>query len=576
MGGSSVSLTNALVVALFRHRLFGTAIFWIIGITLVLLAVATWRKWIPTYNVSPAGLAEPRSRTMTRLAFGALWIFDGVLQFQAAMPLGLANNVVRPMTAGTPSWLHSLMNDGVGIWNTHPIALAVGTAWIQVGIGVAILTSNGRVGRMAGLMSALWAALIWTIGAGFGGIFASSTSSILFGWPGATLFYAWVGVWLAARPTTFAERFSRWTARFMATVLALGALIQTLPSAGFWHGGNTNALAAMANTMIETPQPRWLAWLVRHVADALGSMGGGSNLLIILWLVGCAFGLWLAPARKWRWPTVTFVTGALFFWVVAQDTALFGGLATDVNSLVPMALLVFVADPRRATGEPITRRLSAEVRSGTGAVAAAFATAMIVFSVVSMGLASVSGAESTLYVARNGSAARVDTPAPTFQLTDQFGKPFTFGEHSGRTTVLTFLDPVCWTDCPLLAAQLKDVQAHLSHSGNVDFVAVAADPYHESIANVRHFIAKHQLGSMHNFYFVTGSLAKTKAVWNSYGITVTMKPTDKMSIHSDDVFLVSPNGHLRWIIPDDPLSSNAGQASAEQVMLQDLHSIGVR
>jgi len=55
------------------------------------------------------------------------------------------------------------MSHGIFLWNSHPINLAVGVAWLQVGIGLILLVSNGMTGRIAGLVSALWAALVWLI-----------------------------------------------------------------------------------------------------------------------------------------------------------------------------------------------------------------------------------------------------------------------------------------------------------------------------------------------------------------------------------------------------------------------------
>jgi cytochrome oxidase Cu insertion factor (SCO1/SenC/PrrC family) len=179
-----------------------------------------------------------------------------------------------------------------------------------------------------------------------------------------------------------------------------------------------------------------------------------------------------------------------------------------------------------------------------------------------MGIASVSAAEPTLFLAQNGPAAPVDTTAPVFTLTDQHDQPYRLGEHKGRYILMTFLDPVCWTDCPLLAAQLRRVRSELPASAPLDIVVVAANPLHQTLANVRHFIKIHDLASVPNFYFVTGATAKTRKVWNSYGISVTNEPGNLMSIHSDYMFIIEPSGKLRWIIPDDPLSGTAGQQSS--------------
>jgi cytochrome oxidase Cu insertion factor (SCO1/SenC/PrrC family) len=530
---------------------------------------------VGTFNVSAAGLSEPRNRTYLRYTFGAIWLVDGILQFQASMPLGLANNVVAPMSVGTPNWLHSLMFDGIGIWNSHPIALAVGTAWIQVGIGILLIVSNATLGRIAAGVSVGWAAMIWLVGNGAGGIFQSG-NSILFGWPGATLFYVVAGVWLALPMTNFPERFSRFTLRGLAVLFGAGIVLQSLPDANFWHGGNSNALTSMTSTMTQTAQPHPLAWFAKAIGDVAGTMGGGFNVAVIMWMAVCAVGLWLASTRELRWPVVVVVVGAILFWLVAQDGAIYGGLATDLNSLIPLATLTWCASPARAQLEPLARRMPKEMRSSSGAVIAAFASGMVIFSIVSMTWASIAGAENTLYLAQNGPATETNSVAPGFTLTDQFGAPYSLNEHRGHYTVLTFLDPECWTDCPLLAAQLAVVRHSLSPSAKVDIVAVAANPYHETLPDVNHFIALHNLRSVPGFYFVTSpSLHNVSAVWNHYGVGVSMKPTDKMSIHSDIVFIIDPNGHLHWIIPDDPLSSWSGLRSAESEILSLLHQDGL-
>ena len=109
MGHSHVSNVNPIVVALFRHSVYVSSAYWIIGIaTLILFGVILLGR-INNFNLSRAGLSEPRARTYLRIAFGAIWLFDGLLQFQPQMPLGLANNVVEPTIAGAPSWLHPIM-----------------------------------------------------------------------------------------------------------------------------------------------------------------------------------------------------------------------------------------------------------------------------------------------------------------------------------------------------------------------------------------------------------------------------------------------------------------------------------
>jgi hypothetical protein len=236
MGGSPIQLTNPIVVAIFRHALFVTSVFWILGLGLAVLVVTTVRGRTYRFNLSDAGLNEPRSRTYLRWGYGALWLFAGILQFQPSMPLGPANDVVAPASIGVPAWLHALMFTGIGVWNNHPVVLVIATGWIQVGIGILLLVSNGMVGRITAGASVGWASMIWLVGNGVGGIF-SPTSSILFGWPGATFFYAAAGVWLVIDYQSFSKHFARYTTRGLSALLLIGSIVQCLPEREFWHVG---------------------------------------------------------------------------------------------------------------------------------------------------------------------------------------------------------------------------------------------------------------------------------------------------------------------------------------------------
>jgi cytochrome oxidase Cu insertion factor (SCO1/SenC/PrrC family) len=561
MHNRSLDLTNPFVVSLFHHSVYVKSVLWL-GIAAFLFLVALIvTKRIFRFNLSSDGAEESRARTYLRWSFGGLWLIDGILQFQASMPLGLGENVVKPLASGTPFWLHALMLHGVTTWNNHPIALAAGVAWLEVGIGLGLLVSNGRTGRWIGGFSALWAAMIWLIGNGAGGVFIRGTS-ILFGWPGASLFYVIAGIWIFVKPATFREKFSRFTLWFLSALLVIAALLQCLPSAGFWHGGPFNALTAMTTSMAAIPQPHGLAWILRHAGSISSRIGGGFNVIVILWLLICAVGLWRSVTTRWQWPVRTLVIGCVVFWLVAQDAAVFGGLATDFNSMIPLAALAWCASPRLESLPRRERLLVPEVTSSAGAVVATFAVAMIATATITMALAASASPENTLFIAQNGPASSANTAAPSFTLTDQFGQAYALGEHPGRVTLLTFIDPVCYTDCPLLANQLAQLRTELSTNANLDIVAVAANPYHESLGDVRRFISRHGLGRVKNFFFVTGPRAATSKVWSAYGIGVASKPTDKMSIHSDLMFIVAAKNRLKWIIPDDPLATTSLTVSA--------------
>ena len=82
-------------------------------------------------------------------------------------------------------------------WTYHPVNAAAAAVWIQIGIGIWLLTAaRGPWSRLGGLASVGWGLVVWIFGEAFGGIFAPGLSW-LFGAPGAALLYAVAGALIA-------------------------------------------------------------------------------------------------------------------------------------------------------------------------------------------------------------------------------------------------------------------------------------------------------------------------------------------------------------------------------------------
>jgi hypothetical protein len=122
---------------------------------------------------TPPAYRESPGRRLLRISFGLIWIFDGVLQAQAAMPLGMAPQVISPAASVSPGWVQHLDNAMATVWSYHPIAAPASAVWIQVGIGVWMLAAaRGDLSRLAGLASVAWGLVVWAFGEAFGQVFA--------------------------------------------------------------------------------------------------------------------------------------------------------------------------------------------------------------------------------------------------------------------------------------------------------------------------------------------------------------------------------------------------------------------
>ena len=180
---------------------------------------------------------EPTARRLLRVGFGLLWIFDGILQAQASMPLGMAPQVIRPAAATAPAWVQHLVNVMATTWSYHPIAVPAATVWIQVGIGTWLLVAPlGRWSRLGGLASIAWGLAVWIFGEAFGGILAPGLTW-MFGAPGAVLFYCVAGLLVALPERSWATpRLGRVILAVMGVFFVGMALLQAWPGRGFWQG----------------------------------------------------------------------------------------------------------------------------------------------------------------------------------------------------------------------------------------------------------------------------------------------------------------------------------------------------
>ena len=152
-----------------------------------------------------------------------------------------------------------------------------------------------------------------------------------------------------------------------------------------------------------------------------------------------------------------------------------------------------------------------------------------------------------------GTSGQFDTPAADFTLTSQDGRQVSLSSLRGKVVLLTFLDPVCTTDCPLIAQEMRSADTMLgAKASNTELVAVVANPTYFSTAYTRAFTDQENLGQVPNWLYLTGSLNQLKDVWHDYGIEVEDLPAGAMAAHNDLAFVIDADGNVRQEISDDP------------------------
>jgi cytochrome oxidase Cu insertion factor (SCO1/SenC/PrrC family) len=597
--GGTLSTNNLVVVTAFHNALRHQTLFVLALLALALVA----RIWRSPNLVSPSGrdtsaplVAEPTARRLLRISFGLLWILDGLLQTQQSMPLGLPTEVVAPASSGSPGWVQHLVNDGLGIWTRHPIPAATSAVWIQIGIGALLLLApRGRLSRSAGVISAGWGLLVWVFGEAFGGIFGPGLSW-LFGAPGAALFYVVAGLLVALPdPAWDGRRLGRGILLAVGTFLLGMGILQAWPGRGFWQGqagphATPGGLRAMTESMSSTAQPSALSSLISSFSTFDAHHGWAVNLFVVLSLiaVGAALLLGLLSGRQ---KVVSAGAGygvvfSLVVWVLVQDLGFLGGVGTDPNSMIPFALVLVagwiaavrmtVPVPVRVPAPSTTRALAMPVRLQTalGIAATLGSVGVLLIGAVPMASASLNPrTDAIVSQGINGQAESEDAPAPPFHLIDQQGKAVSLATFRGKTVALTFLDPVCTSDCPLIAQEFRQVDSRLGTSPDTAFVAVVSNPIYRSRAFVEAFDAQEHLNSVPNWYFLTGSTTQLTKAWKDYGIEVQTLSGGGMIAHSDVAYVIDRTGAIREVFGSDPGGGGAAAASLSSVLDQEMHTV---
>jgi len=609
LGTNNATIVSAFHAALLHQGVVVVAIFFLLAVAWNVLRAAQLRRSsaLAAGPAGPAGAAggagrgiavaarEAPGRRLLRIAFGLLWVLDGVLQGQDSMPLGLTAKVMQPAAASSPGWVQHLVNAAATIWSDHPIVAASSAVWIQVGIGMWLLVAPaGRWSRLGGLASASWGVLVWVFGEAFGGIFAPG-ASWLFGAPGAVLIYVVAGLLLALPTRSWStRRLGQGVLRVMGAYFVSMAVLQAWPGRGFWEGraGRGTALgslAGMSSAMSATPQPHLLSVLVRSFSSFDAAHGWGVNLFVVVSLAAIGTALLSARRRPTRGALAASAVLCLADWILIQDLGFLGGVGTDPNSMIPI-LLVLAAAYVAATRVPVVAeepgvvvRLPAPPRSFRERVAAnpayAFrslaalgALAIALLGAAPMAAASINPvADPILTQAIDGTPNLVDFPAPGFTLTDQSGRTVPLASLRGKVVAMTFLDPVCTSDCPIIAQELKQTDEMLAPvAGRVELVAVVANPVYRSTAVMRAFDRAEGLDHLRNWLYLTGTLHALERAWSDYSIQLAVEPGGAMVAHSDIAYVIDANGRTRAVLSTIP---GAGTASARSSFAGVLASV---
>ena len=145
---------------------------------------------------------------------------------------------------------------------------------------------------------------------------------------------------------------------------------------------------------------------------------------------------------------------------------------------------------------------------------------------------------------------------PSFELINEFGKPFGSKDLSGKVYLANFIFTSCPTSCPLTMKKTQIIQKRLRGLGTkVAILSFSVDPQRD-IPEVLFKYSRDYSANPYVWSFLTGPKEKVKDLLvNGFKVVVGEKDPSMMDIaHSEKIIMVDGSGMVRGLYSTDKKS----------------------
>ena len=313
-------------------------------------------------DAAGASLAGLDVRRALQLGLAAIWLLDGVLQYQSFMFTKAFGQMLAATSPGNPGIVSHPINWNATLIEHHMVLLNATFATVQLMLGLGI--AYRPTVRLALAASILWALGVWWFGEGLGGVLSGAADPVN-GAPGAVIIYALLAVllWPYDRPSGAPAPFV--AARAVGAQVARALWLVLWGSLAYFALTPATRAPQALHDMIagmESGEPGWLAALDKHSAALVAHQGLAASIVLAVALAIVAVGVYL-PAPVARATLVLAIVLAAVIWVVGEAFgAILTGGGTDPNSGPLLALLALTYWPLAAAARPHADRSLADER----------------------------------------------------------------------------------------------------------------------------------------------------------------------------------------------------------------------
>ena len=286
-------------------------------------------------------------RRAVQVTLGLIWLLDAALQFQPYMfSRAFVSQEIQPAAAGNPAVVTGPIGWSAGLMTRHIVVANAAFAIIQLLLAVGLLWRPAA--RAALAASIAWAAGVWWLGEGLGGMLTGMASPLT-GAPGAAVLYVLLAVlaWppgAARPPAASAARDGRLTAtvpRVLWAVVWVSLVYTALQPASRSPGGPAAVLSGM-----KAGEPGWIKAADTVLERAVA--GHGTPALIAIAALCALSAAAVALRRLTRLGVVAAALAGAVIWLAEDFGGIFTGQGTDPNSgllLIVLAVAFWPVTP---------------------------------------------------------------------------------------------------------------------------------------------------------------------------------------------------------------------------------------
>lgn len=155
----------------------------------------------------------------------------------------------------------------------------------------------------------------------------------------------------------------------------------------------------------------------------------------------------------------------------------------------------------------------------------------------------------------NGDAL-YDLSSDTYQLRDTDSTLVNFPEDfTGNISVISFIYTNCPDVCPIITANMTNIQKELEDSSGINFIEISFDPERDTPSVLKEY--KNLYGLNNQFTLLTGQTATIDTLLSNLDIIAEKTIVDSLGHdssnyamrHSNTIYLMDQNGYIRAEYP---------------------------